>query len=141
MHNFTSTITVYDIVCAHAHLFSNKKISDQANNDATLTHSIRKSIVIGTVPDRGGRPGDRSKLPKFKPRVAAAASSHGGGGGGKRSGAAASGGGGGAKKDKRGGRVQGGWGNKPKASGDGGGGSGGSGSGSGDSQERKRRRR
>jgi hypothetical protein len=129
MHNFTSTIAVYDIFCAHQAILNTTKISDQSSTDRTSGESIRRSIVIGAVPDRGGRPGDRAKMPKFKARVAASTHHHhhrgGRSTGGNRSGItttteassteASSTSSTKPNKKRGGGRVQGGWGAKGKA--------------------------
>jgi len=59
-------ITVHDLFCAHADLGVISKTSSLSSQSP----SVVKSVVVGSVPDRGGRPGEphQAQMPNFKAR-------------------------------------------------------------------------
>ncbi|KAK9510079.1 hypothetical protein O3M35_004940 [Rhynocoris fuscipes] len=94
-------VKLSDILAARNHLAFIEKTSN-ANVRKNTQSSVNK-VIIGRVPDRGGRPSEQQPPPPEMPSWAPRASQPQGGGGGR---GGYQGGGGG---DHRGGRVQGGW--------------------------------
>ncbi|XP_014249690.1 protein FAM98A-like [Cimex lectularius] len=111
-------IKLSDLLAARHHLAILEKTSN--SNVRKNTQSSVNKLIIGAVPDRGGRPADQQPPPPEMPSWAPRASGPpgGGGGGGGRGG----GGGGRGGGNDRGPRVQGGWNSGDNYRGGGGGG-------------------
>jgi len=61
-------ITLHDLFCAHTDL----GVISKTSSLSTQSPSVVKSVVVGEVPDRGGRPGEgrQGSMPSFKARGA-----------------------------------------------------------------------
>ncbi|KAF6200915.1 hypothetical protein GE061_005362 [Apolygus lucorum] len=100
-----TSVKLSDLIAARAHLAVLEKTSSASVRKNTQS-SINK-VIIGRVPDRGGRPEDQQPPPPEMPSWAPRANQPQGGGGYQGGGGGRGGGRGGG--GDRGGRVQGGW--------------------------------
>uniref|UniRef100_A0A0B8RSM1 Protein FAM98A n=1 Tax=Lygus hesperus TaxID=30085 RepID=A0A0B8RSM1_LYGHE len=101
----STSVKLSDLIAARAHLAVLEKTSSASVRKNTQS-SINK-VIIGRVPDRGGRPEDQQPPPPEMPSWAPRAQGQPQGGGGYQGGGGRGGGRGGG--GDRGGRVQGGW--------------------------------
>lgn len=98
-------ITLYHLFTTQADTLA--AMLQRVNSEKPPVRSLVKTVVIGDVPDRGGRPTE-GKMAAFRPRAAGGAAPAAAGGGGRGGGGGGHRGGGGGRGGHRGGGHRGG---------------------------------